>query len=47
VSPKNCDVLAKLVPDAKVVWIDQSSHFAHVDTPDAVVTAVTEFFAQT
>jgi len=44
VSPKNCEYLAKLVPAAKVVWIDKSSHFAHVDTPDAVVTAVTEFF---
>ena len=47
VSPKNCDVLAKLVPAAKVAWIDASSHFAHVDTPDAVVSAVTEFFGQT
>jgi len=44
VSPKNCDVLAKLVPAAKVVWIEASSHFAHVDTPDAVVAAIEEFF---
>jgi len=47
VSPKNCDYLAKLVPDAKVKWIDESSHFAHVDTPGAVVDAVSDFFAQT
>lgn len=46
VSPKNCNYLAKLVPTAKVVWIDNSSHFAHVDTPDAVVTAVTAFLTQ-
>jgi pimeloyl-ACP methyl ester carboxylesterase len=46
VSPKNCEYLAKLVPAAKVAWIDESSHFAHVDTPDAVVTAVTDFLPQ-
>ncbi|HEY2368951.1 MAG TPA: alpha/beta hydrolase [Polyangiaceae bacterium] len=46
VSPKNCDYLAKLVPGAKVEWIDASSHFAHVDTPAAVVTAVETFFGK-
>ncbi len=46
VSPENCAYLAKLVPAAKVAWIEDSSHFAHVDTPDAVVKAVTEFFGQ-
>jgi pimeloyl-ACP methyl ester carboxylesterase len=46
VSPKNCDYLAKLVPDAKVEWIENSSHFAHVDTPGAVVHAVDAFFGK-
>jgi len=47
VAPENCDYLAKLVPAAKVKWIDDSSHFAHVDTPGAVVDAITEFFGRT
>ncbi len=47
VSPDNCAYLAKLVPAAEVAWIENSSHFAHVDTPGAVVSAVTEFFERT
>jgi len=27
-----------LVPDAPLVWLDETSHFAHVDTPEAVIT---------
>jgi pimeloyl-ACP methyl ester carboxylesterase len=46
VSPKNCDYLAKLVPAAKVQWIEGSSHFAPVDTPGVVVEAVESFFGK-
>lgn len=46
VSPKNCEYLAKLVPDAKVTRIDESSHFAHVDTPKPVVEAIEAFFGK-
>ncbi len=46
VSPKNGDYLAKLVPNANVKWIEESSHFAHVDTPAAVTSAVEEFFGK-
>ena len=46
VSPSNGDYLAKLVPSATLKWIDQSSHFAHVDTPAAVIDALNEFFGK-
>jgi pimeloyl-ACP methyl ester carboxylesterase len=36
--------LAELLPDAKFVWMDDTSHFAHVDTPAAVVDLVMPFF---
>jgi pimeloyl-ACP methyl ester carboxylesterase len=45
VAPENGDRLGALVPEAKVVWIEQSSHFAHVDTPDRVVDEVLPFLA--
>jgi pimeloyl-ACP methyl ester carboxylesterase len=44
VSPDNASYLAKLVPTAKVVMLERTSHFAHVDTPKAVTDAVLEFF---
>lgn len=44
VSPRNVEVLRALVPAAKVVMLERSSHFAHVDTPGAVIEAVTAFF---
>ena len=43
VPPSNGELLARLVPRAKLVWIDRSSHFAHVDTPDPVVREVLSF----
>jgi pimeloyl-ACP methyl ester carboxylesterase len=46
VSPKNGDYLAKVVPGATLQWIEDSSHFAHVDTPAAVVRAVEAFFGK-
>jgi pimeloyl-ACP methyl ester carboxylesterase len=38
--------LAALLPDAKFVWMDDTSHFAHVDTPGAVVDLMLPFFAE-
>ena len=40
VSPRNGDFLAKLVPRAELSWIDDSSHFAHVDTPERVAALI-------
>jgi pimeloyl-ACP methyl ester carboxylesterase len=35
--------LAALLPRAKFVWLDNSSHFAHVDTPELVLDHVIPF----
>ncbi len=35
--------LGRLLPDAEQVWLARSSHFAHVDTPELFVDAVTPF----
>lgn len=43
VSPKNAEYLKRLVPAARVTMLDDTSHFAHVDTPDAVVAAIDDF----
>ena len=43
VRPENGSRLAALVPGAELVWLKDSSHFAHVDTPDALVDAVLPF----
>lgn len=43
VSPKNGGRLHALVPEAELVWIKDSSHFAHVDTPEEVVARVLPF----
>lgn len=33
-----------LVPGAEMVWLEQSSHFCHVDSPERVVEVVLRFF---
>ncbi len=43
VSPKNGERLAQLISSAKMVWLDQSSHFSHVDTPDLFVKEARDF----
>jgi pimeloyl-ACP methyl ester carboxylesterase len=45
VRPENGPRLHALVPDAELVWLDDSSHFAHVDTPEALVAAVVAFLS--
>jgi pimeloyl-ACP methyl ester carboxylesterase len=38
--------LHALVPEARMIWLDRSSHFAQVDSPDEVVAALLDFFAE-
>ncbi len=45
VSPRNGDRLHALLPGSELAWIERSSHFAHVDTPDAVVARVLPFLS--
>lgn len=44
VPPDNGKRLAALVPDAHMVWLDECSHFMHVDRPDLVVETIASFF---
>jgi pimeloyl-ACP methyl ester carboxylesterase len=43
VSPSVGRRLHALVPDAPIVWLERSSHFAQVDSPDELVQALAEF----
>jgi pimeloyl-ACP methyl ester carboxylesterase len=45
VSPDNGRRLAALLPGAELAWIEQSSHFAHVDTPEQMVARVLPFLS--
>jgi pimeloyl-ACP methyl ester carboxylesterase len=38
--------LAEIVPSAELVWLDDASHFAHVDAPEAVVATVLPFLSR-
>jgi len=44
VPPRNGDYLKSLIPDAELHWLDGTSHFAHVDTPEPVVAYLRAFF---
>lgn len=35
--------MSALLPDAKMVWLKEASHFAHVDAPDAFLRAAVPF----
>ncbi|MCO4743804.1 MAG: alpha/beta fold hydrolase [Proteobacteria bacterium] len=37
--------LAELLPDAEVAWLDEASHFAHVDAVEPFLDAVAEFLS--
>jgi pimeloyl-ACP methyl ester carboxylesterase len=39
--------LAALVADAELTWLDGSSHFAHVDSPERVTPLLLEFLTRT
>lgn len=43
VAPKHGEHLRRLVPDADFRWIENTSHFMHVDTPEPVLDALREF----
>ncbi len=43
VPPTVGERLHALVPDAPLKWLESTSHFAHVDTPDAVVAELRAF----
>lgn len=38
--------LHRRVPEAEMVWLERSSHFAHVDTPEAFLEAALPFLAK-
>jgi len=43
VPPSVGDKLHALVPSGQLVWLDRSSHFAQVDTPERVVSLLLDF----
>ena len=43
VPPRVGAALHALVPSARLEWIDDTSHFMHVDTPEAVLRALDQF----
>jgi pimeloyl-ACP methyl ester carboxylesterase len=43
VPPSVGEALHRLVPAARFQWLEATSHFAHVDTPEAVLAAVRPF----
>lgn len=47
VPPEIGPKLHQLVPDAEFRWLERSSHFAHVDSPDRVVALTDDFLQAT
>ncbi len=43
VPPVVGEKLAQMVPDAQMIWLEDASHFAHVDAPERFVAPVLEF----
>ncbi|MDB4971276.1 MAG: hypothetical protein JWN44_6965 [Myxococcales bacterium] len=43
VPPSVGDVLHRLIPASTLHWLDDTSHFAHVDTPTPVLAAIRPF----
>jgi pimeloyl-ACP methyl ester carboxylesterase len=46
VPPAAGHVIQELVPEARLEWLEHSSHFAQVDSPDQVVRTLLDFLAQ-
>ena len=44
VPPRIGDALSELIPSAELVWMKDSSHFAHVDSPGRFVEIAERFF---
>ncbi len=45
VPPRFGEVLADLIPDARLAWMKQASHFAHVDAPERFLPPALEFLS--
>jgi pimeloyl-ACP methyl ester carboxylesterase len=45
VPPITGERLHALIPDARLEWLDDTSHFAHVDSPERVVPLLASFLA--
>jgi pimeloyl-ACP methyl ester carboxylesterase len=43
VPPAVGERLAEMIPSAKLVWLEEGSHFAHVDAPDTFLAAALPF----
>jgi pimeloyl-ACP methyl ester carboxylesterase len=46
VPPAVGDTLHRLLPDVPLVWVENSSHFTHVDTPEQVLPPVRAFLTE-
>lgn len=46
VPPRFGKVYAERIPSARIVWLDESSHFPHVDAPDRFLAPVLEFLEE-
>jgi pimeloyl-ACP methyl ester carboxylesterase len=46
VPPANGERLMRLIAGAKTAWLDGSSHFAHVDSPERVVPLLLDFLLE-
>ena len=45
VPPRIGAQLAQLIPSAELVWLEDSSHFAHVDSPERFLDVVLPFLS--
>jgi pimeloyl-ACP methyl ester carboxylesterase len=43
VPPEHARVFARKIPDAELVWLEEASHFAHVDAVDGFLPPVLAF----
>jgi len=46
VPPEVGERLAKLVPNDRMVWLDDTSHFAHVDSPERLLEPTVAFLRE-
>lgn len=45
VAPENGKLLKELIPDAELTWLEKTSHFMHVDSPERVAPLLLEFLS--
>lgn len=43
VPPRFGQILAEQIPDAELIWLDEASHFAHVDAPETFLRPTLSF----